>query len=645
MKKYQRITLLLFVLMNVGFLSAQTPFSKGVNLTGWFQTSSTKSIPFTKYNKKDIENIKSLGCDVIRLPISLHYFTSGAPDYKVDTLFYQYLDQVIDWTEELQLNLIIDNHTIEVAKSKTVEIPLLKIWPQIARHFKDRSTLVCYEILNEPNTLLAADWASIQAKVVDAIRVQDPKHTIVVTGADWGGIGGLTQLKKLADPNLIYSFHFYDPFLFTHQGATWTDPSMGDLKNVPFPYDATRMPTCPTSLKGTWIEGSLSSSYRTDGTMAKLKSTIDVAANYAKTNGVKIYCGEFGVYNLNSLDADRVSWYQQVPAYLSSKLIPWTMWDYQGGFGLFNKGSNETFEYDINRPLAEGMGFTLPPYKEYVFKADTKPFDIYVDFPGEGITASIPGSGTADLFSDDRHEGNFGIYYTDIPQYSNIEFKFKLTKDLSRLVEADYTIDFWVKADSPGSNVVLRFLDTKTSDPKDHPWRRDFTINSSVVPFDGQWHLVQIPLKRFADAGSWDGAWFNPANLFDWKAVDRFQIVAESMALTGKKFWFDELRINGTPITTTAEIMENNDFSAIVFPNPVKKDATIQYELNTSGLVNISLYSLAGKKVAILVDEHQSQGRHKVGVSAQQLKLSDGIYFCRISSIQKTSTIRLVVNQ
>lgn len=644
MKNHLRVSLFLLFFLQVCCVSAQAPFTKGVNLTGWFGATNTRSIPFTKFNKKDIENIKSLGCDVIRLPISLHYFTSGAPDYKVDTLFYQYLDQVIDWTEELQMNLIIDNHTIEVAKSKTVEAPLLKIWPQMARHYKERSTRVFYEILNEPNTLLASDWAAIQIKVVNAIRAIDTTHTIVVTGADWGGISGLTQLKKLADPKLIYSFHFYDPFLFTHQGATWTEPSMGDLGGVPFPYDGTRMPACPASLKGSWIEGSLNWSYKTDGTLAKLKSTIDVAVNYAKTNGIKIYCGEFGVYNLKSPEADRINWYKEIPAYLSSKGIPWTMWDYQGGFGLFNKGSNETFEYDINRPLAEGMGFIIPPYKEYVFKADSLPFDIYTDFPGEGITSSIPGSGTANLFSEEKYQGNFGIYYTDIPQYSNIEFKFKLTKDLSKLVAANYTLDFWMKADAPGSNVVLRFVDTKTSDPKDHPWRRDFIINSSVVPFDGQWHLVQIPLKRFTDAGSWDGAWFGPANLFDWKAVDRFQIVAESMALTGKKFWFDELRINGTPIISSAERIDADEFSSIVFPNPLKEHATIQYELKSAGRVNVSLFNLAGEKLASLVNGPQSQGRHQVRLSAEQLMLSNGVYVCKITSTGKTSTMKIVVN-
>lgn len=646
MKNYLRIPVFLIFFFSAFFLSAQTPFTKGVNLTGWFGASSARSVPFTKFSKKDLQNIKSLGCDVVRLPITLHYMTNGAPNYVIDPLFFNYLDQVIDWTEELQLNLIIDNHTIEVATSKTVEAPLLKIWPQMARHYKNRSMSVFYEILNEPNTLLPADWAVIQANVVDSIRFYDTKHTIVVTGAEWGGISGLTQLKKLADTNLLYSFHFYDPFLFTHQGATWTTPSMGDLGGVPFPYDATRMPICPASLKGTWIEGSLSSAYKTDGTLAKLKSTIDGAVNFAKANGIKIFCGEFGVYNLKSLDADRVNWYKQIPAYLTSKSIPWTMWDYQGGFGLFNKGTNETFEYDINRPLAEGMGFTIPPFKQYIFKADTVPFDIYSDFPGEGIVAGIPALGTVDLFSTDKHAGNYGIYMTDIPQYNAIDFDFIMNKDLSKLVAANYTLDFWFKADSPASNVVLRFLDTKTSDPTDHPWRKDYTLNSTVAPFDGQWHFVQIPLKNFIDAGSWDGSWFNASNSFDWKAVDRFQIVSENMALAGMKFWFDELRINGTPITSNEVKMDASPFRATVFPNPVTENSTLQYDLPEAGLVNVTLYQLSGQKLVKFVDKQQDQGRHQVRLNALDSdisKLNNGIYICKISSSGKTSAIKLIV--
>jgi len=645
MKILLRIPALLIFFFSFIIASAQNPFTKGVNLTGWFGASNTKSVPFTKFTKQDLQNIKSLGCDVIRLPITLHYMTNGAPDYKIDTLFYRYLDQVIDWTEELQINLIIDNHTIEVAKDKSVEAPLLKIWPQMARHYKDRSTSIFYEILNEPNTLLATDWNTIQAKVVDSIRVYDTKHTIVVTGADWGGIGGLAKLPKLKDTNLIYSFHFYDPMLFTHQGASWVTPSQIDLGGVPFPYDAARMPACPASLKGTWVEGYMNTTYKTDGTVAKLKSTIDGAVKYARDNGVKIFCGELGVYNLKSPDADRVGWYKSVTGYLTEKSIPWTMWDYQGGFGLFKVGSNEMFDYDINRPLAEAIGFVPPPVKTYVFKADTVPFDVYTDFPGENILASVPAAGTTDLFAPGAKVGSYCLYVTDLLQYNAVDFDFKLNKDLSKLVAANYTLDFWFKSDSPGSNVVLRFLDTKTADPTDHPWRRDFTVNSSVAAFDGQWHAVSIPLKSFLDAGSWDGSWFGPTNSFDWKAVDRVQIVSENMVLTGKKFWFDQIRINGTPLTSVTENTDNSSFQAKAFPNPFTGETTIKYVLPEATNVNVSIFSLEGVQLATLTDGRETQGIHQIKWAPGQngiSKTAGGVYLCKITASNKCTVLKLV---
>lgn len=646
MRNQLKFLVFLICFLNMEMVLAQNAFTKGVNLTGWFTGGNARSIPFTKFSRQDIQNIKSLGCDVIRLPIELHHFTSGAPDFVIDTLFYRYLDQVINWTEELQMNLIIDNHTIEVATSKAVEAPLLKIWPQMAQHYKSRSNLVFYEILNEPNTILAADWAAIQVKVVNAIRAVDTSHAILVSGADWGGIYGLLNLKKLSDPNLIYSFHFYDPFLFTHQGASWASPSLVDLGGVPFPYDAARIPACPASLKGSWVESSLSTAYKTDGTVARLKSTIDGVIAYAKSNNVKIFCGELGVYNFKSPVNDRVFWYQEVTGYLTAKAIPWTMWDYQGGFGLFTKGSNEMFEYDINRPMATALGFTPPLFKQYYLKPDSVPFDIYTDFAGSGIIqGGAPANGTADTFSSGAYEGNYCIYLTELAQYSNMDFDFRYNKDLSKLVAANYMLDFWVKGDTPSANVVLRFLDTKTSDPADHPWRRDYTVNTSVVPFDGKWHHVQIPLKNFRDAGAWDGSWFNAANLFDWKAVDRFQIVAENMALSGKKFWFDNLRITGTPLTGIEEEFQTGDKQACAFPNPFSGKTTIQYSLSHSASVDISIYNLEGQKIITLLNAFQTPGKHEIVWDSQSQGVSQihrGMYLCKISSSGKSEVLKLI---
>ena len=70
---------------------AQVPFTRGVNLTTWFQTSRAQDIQFTQFTMQDFVNIKSLGCDVIRLPINLHAMTSGSPDYIIEPLFSVFL--------------------------------------------------------------------------------------------------------------------------------------------------------------------------------------------------------------------------------------------------------------------------------------------------------------------------------------------------------------------------------------------------------------------------------------------------------------------------------------------------------------------------------------------------------------------------
>jgi len=626
---------------------AQNAFNQGVNLTGWFGSGTARSIPFNKYTRTDLENIKSLGCDVIRLPINLHFMTSGAPDYVVDTMFYYYMDQVIEWTDDLGLKLILDNHTIDGANAKTVEVPLMKIWPQIAQHFKDKPTSVYYEILNEPNTFPIAEWARIQKAVLDSIRTIDSLHTVIVTGADWGGIYGLTKLVPLADTNLIYSFHFYDPFLFTHQAATWATPSLVDLGNVPFPYDLARMPACPASLKGSWVESSLKTNYKTDGTAAKLKSTIDQAISYASTHNVKIFCGELGVYTAKSPDADRVEWYRTVTGYLKEKQVPWTMWDYQGGFGLFNKESNQTFEYDINRPLGEAIGFTLPPFKEYVLTPDTADFEIYTDFMGKDIQyGNIPG-GVADLFSTDANVGTFSVYLTGTPQYGVLDFDFKFNKDMSVLRSSNTTLSLWFKSPSMGSSVVFRFLDTKTFDPDDHPWRMDYTLTSKTsAPFDGNWHNVIIPLKSFIDAGSWDNAWFASQKKFDWKAVDKFQIVAEHMALSGKQFWFDEIHIiKGEPEPVISSVQDYQS-NVSVYPNPVADKLQVNFYAPREGILNIAVHDLSGRKLCAIYNGFIGGGRQEFiwNLNSESgVELADGIYICRLRFNNSELTRKIVV--
>ena len=633
--------------------SAEAPFHKGVNLTGWFQTSGPKQIQFTKFTRDDFMQIKSLGCDVIRLPINLHHMTSGAPDYVPDPLFVHFLDQVVDWAEELEMHLIFDNHTFSpsVDTEADVEDVLVPVWTHMAGHYKDRSNYLYYEVLNEPHGIEDEIWNRIQKRVIDAIRTVDQKHTIVIGPAGWNSYNNLDKMPGYEDDNLIFTFHFYDPFLFTHQGASWTNPSMASLSGVPFPYDASRMPECPEDLKGSWVEGNLNTSYRTDGTEAKVKQLIDKAVKFGNERNVPLFCGEMGVYIPNSDPVERANWYRIVRSYLEEKGISWTLWDYTGGFGLFEEGGNDLFDYDLNIPLVEACGFNVPEQKEFEMKPDETGFDIYTDFIGPGVfEAGSAGDGLIDYYCDnDAVAGQYCILFTEVNQYSQIGFNFRPNKNLMTLLLEGYAIDFWVKGDTPETSFDIRFIDTKTDETEDRPWRMRVTIDEQFGVWDGTWNHLQILLSDFSEHGSWDDGWFNPQGEYDWGAVDVFQIVSEQHAMKGIKFWFDQIRIvdpakvavGDTHIVMpeTAELVQN-------YPNPFNPETVIRYNLRESGFVQVDVLNTKGQIIHTLVEERQSAGSHRViwnGKNRQGELVSSGVYLYKLRTERVVQIKRMLL--
>jgi endoglucanase len=641
---------------------SQTPFSRGVNLTGWFQASSSHNIQFTKFTKQDLINIKNLGCDVIRFPINLHFMTDGEPDYNLDPLFLFFLDSVVTWAENLQIHLLLDNHTFDpdVDTDPSVEQVLIRVWTQMAEHYKDRSEYIYYEILNEPHGISDVTWGNIQQNVIDAIREVDTEHTIIVGPAGFNSYNNLDDLPEYTDDKLIYTFHFYDPFLFTHQGASWTDPSMEPLAGVPFPYNADSMPDCPAELQGTWIQNAFSNYYQ-EGTAERVKELIDIAADFKTSRNVSIFCGEFGVYIPNSPRQDRINWYDTVRSYLEEKEIPWTIWDYTGGFGIFEEGGNNIFEHDIDTAIVRALGLDVPEQSEYIFKPDSTGFLIYSDYIERQIVGNSWGQ---DLITDYYSEispdkGNYCLHWAMGNQYSTSEFDFIPDKDLSELLAEDYAVDFMIRGTYPGSEFDIRFLDTKTDDPDDHPWRMRYTINDAVASWDGRWYHLHIPLSDFTEQGSWDNdQWFNPVGDYDWTAVNSFEIVAEHHDLTGMHFWFDNIHVTDmdtASVSDTSVIMSyippeklvtNPAFS--VYPNPANENTVISYSVYKKGKVEINIYDVSGKMISSLVNHVYNPGDYSVIWQCKNIygnRIRSGMYFCTIVSpgftfTEKVSVIR-----
>lgn len=550
MKQYRvpSAALLLLSLLTAPVFAEDLPFSRGVNLTRWFESSSPRTIQFTRYTIEDFRNIKSLGADVIRLPINLHAMTSGKPDYVLDPLFLEFLDQAVDMAEKTGIHIILDNHSFDpvAPTDPDIERVLLKVWPQMAAHFKDRSDYVLYEVLNEPHGIDVAKWGRVQGKVVEAIRKIDSRHAIVVGAANYNNIHDLKRLPKYPDANLIYTFHFYDPMLFTHQGAAWTSPSLADLAGVPYPPDSGPIPPLPQSLKGTWWTERLAN-YAKEGSFEQMKRTLDLAIQFRDERGVRLFCGEFGVYKPNSADADRIRWYRDVREYLEKTHIAWTSWDYRGGFGPFVPIEGGRFDYDLNLPLVAALGFTAPPQKIWTKAPETSPLDIYVDYPSPFIlTEGWQKSGLLDFYSTAAPaSGKYSILWKDAAQYDSFLFQFDTIKDLSLLVKEGYALQFMARSNNAKIKFDIRFMNSDAA-PTDIPWRMVRTIDATLVPADRKWHLVRIPLSEMMDSGAWKGSenkWYEPKGQFSWADVVSLQIAAERGSLAGSELGFDDIRL------------------------------------------------------------------------------------------------------
>jgi len=169
---------------------------------------------------------------------------------------------------------------------------------------------------------------------------------------------------------------------------------------------------------------------------------------------------------------------------------------------------------------------------------------IYDDHIAEKITNSGEfGAASVNYYSEDNPRlGDFCISWRNAQQYNALDFTFWPTKDFSRLIREDYQLEFWMRGNSDSLKIDIRFVDTDSDDPEDHPWRMHYVIDDQRVDLDGTWQHMRIPLSDFSEHGAWEaGEWFSPQGDFDWSRIKCFQIVADCHALTNTQLYFDEI--------------------------------------------------------------------------------------------------------
>jgi endoglucanase len=287
-------------------------------------------------------DIAKAGFNTVRIPICFGAWASLKRPYQWEnTQGLEFADQFVKWALSNNLNAVVDLHHTEfdgkIDGAATTE-RIVWLWQQIAERYKNTDPeKVFFELRNEPHDIKPDVWRHQAEEIIKAVRTIAPNHTLIVGFHDWNSRQALIDSKPFADGNLIYTFHYYDPFVFTHQGATWAGEGLPDLKYVPFP-GSRRDVTVPDSARGKWVED-LINNYEQDSQADKMFADLKAAKNWSDQNNVPIFLGEFGSYSKNPTMEDRCRHAAVVYSALGKLKIPNAWWEWDGGFSMFKKGT------------------------------------------------------------------------------------------------------------------------------------------------------------------------------------------------------------------------------------------------------------------------------------------------------------------
>jgi endoglucanase len=308
--------------------------NNGINISWLEQTWETDAINKVPVIAKDFKLIKQLGFKSVRLPVAFEYFhNKNIPTDRV----FERVAQVWKHCERNGLKLVIDYHYGTLADSNyTAETArVIKTWTMVAKRFKAISVNdLFFEIYNEPPPMNPQLWKDAAYNIVTAIRKVDPKRTLLVGASNYNSIYELSRMVRLADENIIYTFHFYEPFFFTHQGASWVGDQVSTT-GVPFPYNVEKFPLLNPKAKGTWGETNYYQ-YKKDGNEGSIKDKLQIVKNWAGKYYVPILCTEYGVYNQYADPDSRCRYIKAMHNALTQLKIPGMLWEYNGNFSIFN---------------------------------------------------------------------------------------------------------------------------------------------------------------------------------------------------------------------------------------------------------------------------------------------------------------------
>lgn len=301
--------------------AAAQQFRRGVNIIGYDPIWNDPARG--RFREKHFAEIRRGGFDFVR--VNLFAFRHMDDQNRLDPEWLARLDWVVREATEAGLGVILDQHDFDACAKDlpACRVKLPAFWRQVAPRYRDAPGSVAFELLNEPHGPLDAEtWNAFFPELLAIVRETNPNRTVIVGPTRWNNFNELETLELPEDDrNLLVTFHYYEPFRFTHQGASWAN--MTDVSGV------------------TWG----SESDRT-----QIRADFARVADWARRHRRPILLGEFGAYDKLTPVGMRAAYAAAVAREAEARGFGWSYWQFDSNFLAWDMAKD-----DWVKPIHEAL--------------------------------------------------------------------------------------------------------------------------------------------------------------------------------------------------------------------------------------------------------------------------------------------------
>jgi len=279
--------------------------------------------------ESDFEWMARWGFNFVRLPMSYRCWTDPHDPYRLLAATLTEIDQAVEWGRRYGIHVCLNFHRAPGfcingplspepwnlwTDPKALDIFTFQ-WSRFAERYRGiPGRQLSFNLINEPNSCTAGQYASVVRHAVQAIRRVDPDRLVMVDGLFGEAMLPVNELANL--PGAIHSTRGYAPFKLSHYLAPWAGTPR-------------ELPEWPLKAKGV-VEWDKQILYRW---------CIWPFEEFQKL-GARVFVGEWGCWNRTPHPVT-LAWMRDFLNLWKQTGWGWALWCFRGSFGILDSGRKD----------------------------------------------------------------------------------------------------------------------------------------------------------------------------------------------------------------------------------------------------------------------------------------------------------------